>query len=144
MYRSNSSSSVEQLLASEIGSSVHRVPSACTSGQARSSEEQLPASSSRLLEEQLLASSSWLLAKAGSTPFVLSGRLVFTGICVGNSPAGVTPLQAASLLTISSLDEELPASIRWLLEERLLASEIGSSVHRVTGSSEEQLPASSS
>src|SRR5436305_3328871 len=82
MYRSNSSSSVEQLLASEIGSSVHRVPSACTSGQARSSEEQLPASSSWLLEEQLLASSSWLLAKAGSTPFVLSGRLVFTGICV--------------------------------------------------------------
>src|SRR3954463_822376 len=91
----------EQLLASEIGSSVHRVTG--------SSEEHLPASSSWLLEEQLPASSSWLLAKAGSTPFVLSGRLVFTGICVGNSPAGATPLQEASLLAISAFRKRCQA-----------------------------------
>src|SRR5437016_12450808 len=88
----------EQLLPSEIGSSVHRV-----SG---SSEEQLPASSCWLLEgaglselvsspagvteEQLLASSSWLLANTGSTPFVLSGLLIFIWTCTGHSPEGVT------------------------------------------------------
>src|SRR5436190_17706247 len=88
MYWSNSSSSEERLVASEIGSSVHRVTG--------SSEEQLPASSSWLLEERLLASSCWLLVRAGLSKLV-------------SSPAGVTVLQAASLLAISAFRKRCQA-----------------------------------
>src|SRR5947209_6450832 len=93
MYWSNSSSSEEQLLDSEIGSSVHRVTG--------SSEEQLPASSCWLLEEQLLASSSWLLEKTESTSVSRSEQLTASPLAA-RSPAGVTVLQRPPLLAISA------------------------------------------